>query len=429
MLEASSKLQEDLNEALMTSYNPSLCGIARRLKGDQFTEAEAIEVIHNTEGHRAPVDDEIEKAVAEVYSTKRKAKKIKWSQPDEVDDDTLKTNLARRGITSMSEAELMESIGTTPACDDVADFLKRFFKGVDLAYVGDLYSGEIALVDEWVKSEKKIKKKGYNQLVCNPMKRILTAAELAEKKYDEKGEPVLTKTGRHKLKYGNAGRCYEFASDTLDVVTYENDTVAPEVQFAVIAYITKCLPLVAIVDSANKSYHATFSAKGVPKKDIPELRQMLVNLGADRAVVNPIHLTRLGCVQREGKGLQRVLYLNEDARSQSVEKKQLNSLLDTPPHTHELAGVHRRAKDGKYFMQNTHTENWHFVSMQEMKDDLKAAGLSKRQVKEAIAKGRHAGSVRGVLQLAGRSRGLFETTSGNILVPNTKFNVRPKEGE
>ena len=429
MLEASSELHRRLNDALEEGYNPNLCKLARYLKENKFTEAESVEVIYQNGGHRAPQDGEIERAAATVYESSGKAKKVKWRQPDEVSSEALQANLARRDITSMSEAELMESIGTTPACDDVTDFLKRYFKGVDLVYVGDLYTGEIAHVDDWIKSAHKIKKEGYNQLVCNPMKRIPTAEELEAKAYDDDGKPVLTKSGRHKFKYGNKGRCYEFASNTLDVVTYENDTVAPDVQFAVISYIAKYLPLIAIVDSANKSFHATFSLKGVPKKDIPELRQTLVNLGADRAVVNPIHLTRLGCVQREGKGLQRVLYLNEDARSQSVEKKQLNALFDTPPHTHQFEEVHRRAKDGKYFMQNTHTENWHVVSMQEMKEDLVAAGLSKRQVQEAIAKGRHEGSVSGVLQLAARSRGMFETRSGNILVPNEKFQTEPKEGE
>jgi len=428
MLEAPAALHMRLNDALKKGYNPNLCGFARDLKEHKFTEAEAIEVIYTNDGHRSPEDDEIERAVATVYESKKKAKKVRWKQPDEVGDDALQANLERRDITSMSEAELMESIGTTPACDDVADFLRRYFKGVDLAYVGDLYSGEIAHVDDWVKNAGKIKQKGYNQLVCNPMKRIPAAEELAEKEYNDDGEPVLTNSGRHKFKYGNKGRCYEFASDTLDVVTYENDTVPAEVQFAVIAYLAEYLPLMAIVDSANKSYHATFSLKGVPKKYLHELRQMLVNVGADRAVVNPIHLTRLGCVQREGKGLQRVIYLNEDARSRSVVKGKLMELLSAPQ-VGESNKVHRRAKDGKYFMQNTHTHDWQVVSMQEMSADLKAAGLSGDQVKEAIAKGRHEGSVKGVLQLAGRTRGLFNTKGGNILVPNAKHSIQPKEGE
>ena len=429
MLELPASLQARLDEALTAEYNPSLCGVARLLKENHFTEAEAIEVIYNTEGHRMPVGDEIEHAVSTVYSTKGTTKKVKWKQPAKVTTEAILANLEQRNIGLISEDELADKIGRTAACDDLGDFLERFYKGIEFVYIGSQYTGTIASVDYFVKHADEIHKKGHTQLVCNPMKRPLSQQELNELAHDDSGNPVLTKGGRHKLKYGNGGRCYEFASDTLDVVTFECDnSELLDRQFAVIAYLAQYLPLVAVVFSGGKSYHATFSLRGVPKKRLEELRQTMVNLGADRSVPNPVHLTRLGCVQREGKGLQRVLYLNEDARAQPVTKEKLAEFL-APPQAEALTEVHRRAKDGKYFMQNTHTMDWHITSMQEMRADLTGAGLGDEQRKESITKGRHEGSVEAVLQLAGRSRGLFKSKTGNILVPRSKFHVQPVKGE
>ena len=328
MLHASSKLQEDLNDALMDEYNTNLCSVARWLKEGKFTEAEAIEVIYKTEGHRSPVDDEIERAVGTVYASEGKPKS-KWPQPKKRTPAEVRNALKSRGIGTMSEAELIVELGGTPACDGVGDFIRRFYKDVKLPiYVGSQQYGEIAPVEGWAERADEIHRKGYEQIICNPMKRIPTADELKLMEYDSKGEPVVNKkTGRHKRKYAAGGRHLDFASDTLDVVTFECDTLPAEDQFAIIAYLAKYLPLLSIVDSANKSHHATFSAQGVPKKHVYELRQTLVNLGADKGVLAPVSLHRLGCVQRKGKGLQRVLYLNGDARHESVDKDKLAELM------------------------------------------------------------------------------------------------------
>jgi len=95
----------------------------------------------------------------------------------------------------------------------------------------------------------------------------------------------------------------------------------------------------------------------------------------------------------------------------------------------ELPEIHRNATDGKYWMQNTHTQNWHAVNMREMNDDLKSAGLSSDEAKQAISKGRHENSVDGVLQLAGRSRGIFTSPKGKVLVPRAKYEIQPQEGD
>ena len=95
----------------------------------------------------------------------------------------------------------------------------------------------------------------------------------------------------------------------------------------------------------------------------------------------------------------------------------------------ELPEIHRNATDQKYWMQNTHTQNWHAVNMREMTADLKTAGLSKEEADSAISRGRHENSVDGVLQLAGRSRGLFESSKGKVLVPRAKYKIQPEKGD
>lgn len=334
MLEAPATLHTRLNEALSGSYNPNLCGTARDLKEHGFTDKEAVEIIYSIDGHRSPEGDEVERAVNAVYSTTGASKKSKWPQPAEVRTEAILANLAQRGIEEISEQKMLSQLPDTEPCDDLADFLRRYYKGVEFAYIGTQTWGYIAQISDFIKNTSFIRRKGYAQLVSNPMKRTLTHEEMEAKKYDKDGNPVICeKTGQHKLKYANGGRCYEFASDTLDVVTFECDN--PELldlQFATIAYLAKYLPLVAIVYSGGKSYHATFSLKGVPVKYIHELRQMMVNLGADRSVLNPVHLTRLGCVQskKEDKAHQRVLYLDEDARGKTVSKDKLDEFLNTP---------------------------------------------------------------------------------------------------
>ena len=89
----------------------------------------------------------------------------------------------------------------------------------------------IAHTSSWMMVAENIIEEGYDQLIANPMRRTLTAEERTEKV-------------NGKLKYASGGRCLEFASETLDVVTFECDKIPLELQLGVIRYLARHLPLV-----------------------------------------------------------------------------------------------------------------------------------------------------------------------------------------
>ena len=409
MVQTPQSLQRYLNRALMEEFNSNLFGVCAGLLDNKFTAEQAIEVIYNMPAHREPKGGEIERAVNKIFneSIDGESEESAWPFPKKVELCDIMDNLKQAGIEPMSEGDMIAQLGESPEeADNAVDFINHYFNGLDNppVYISGQRHGSIQRVSTWLANSEMIEAYGYDQILANPMKRLLTLDELKS----------IPSGGRHK----------DFYNDTLDVITFESDALKPEEQLAVIAWIAQYLPLVSIVYSGGKSYHATFSLKGLSREQVDAVRQALTNLGGDRQVMAPTQLVRLGGVNstKPGNKLQRVLWIDPDARTQPVEAGKLAELMQKPE-------VHRNATDGKYWMQNTHTGNWHLVNMQEMKADLKAAGLSGDQANQAIAKGRHENSVDGVLQLAGRSRGIFNSSKGNVLVPRAKYSIQPKEGD
>ena len=330
MLKASARLQGKLNNALDTTYNNNLCKVSRYLQSEGFTDTEAIAVIYAIDGHRDPVGNEIERAVDLIYGSApgEPVKSSDWPV-FETPLDEVNANIKQRNIEPLSEAEIISKLGETPEIDGVAGFIAEFFKGVNQPiYIGNRYHGIIEHPSTWLNVPEIIEDARYDQVLANPMKRKLTA--------EERVETVTDKNGKVKLKYASGGRGLEFASDKLNVITFEADKIPLELQLGVIRYIARHLPLVALLFSAGKSYHATFSTKGVD--DIHALRLMLVDLGGDGAVMSPAQLTRLGAANRSdnGQGLQRVLWMNGDARHESVDQEKLADLLPDAPSLRQI---------------------------------------------------------------------------------------------
>lgn len=323
MLEAPQSLHIYLNSALMDQYNNNLCGCARALLSNNFTVNEAVQVIYATDGHREPRGNEVEQAVNTVYSTDGEAPKSEWPRFTASTDDIV-ANLKKRGITAMHEGALLAELGSSPEVDDVADFIRQFFDGVYAPiYLGTRYEGIIESIDTWLAHPEIIEDGGYDQMLCNPMRRKLTV--------QERSEMIEGKNGKTRPKYSSGGRCLEFANESLDVVTFECDNhELLDRQLGVILYLSKRLPLLSIVHSGGKSYHATFSLKGLPDSMVHPLRKALVDLGADGSVLNPVHLTRLGAVKRSDSGAkQRVVWINSEARGQSVDINKVKEIMET----------------------------------------------------------------------------------------------------
>ena len=433
MLEAPQSLHLFLNDALMSEYNNNLCGCARGLHDNGFTASEAVEVIYKTPGHREPIGNEVEHAVETIYSSAGNVTKTQWPRYTASSEDVL-ANLDRRGIEPITEEHLIERLGDTPEVDNVADFLKHYYKGVTLpVYLGTRYQGIIEGVDTWLMMSDVIEDEGYEQMLCNPMKRKLSASERAEK--------VTGKDGKQSLKYPSGGRCLEIASDTLDVATFECDKVELlDYQLGIIAYISQRLPLVAIVHSGGKSYHATFSLKGVPSKDIHALRKALVELGADGSVLTPVQLTRLGAVTRKDKNtIQRVLWIDGDARHKEVDGDDLMELihLDDADELPNITMDNTYCRDGKYYILDSTGERYIGINSEGLTRQLRMLNYSARgeegemsAVDKFKAYVELHNSVDACGALAGRSIGYRpnETSSMKYLVTRKNKRVEAKEG-
>ena len=116
-------------------------------------------------------------------------------------------------------------------------------------------------------------------------------------------------------------------------VSYRCDAAVCKFKFAVLefdslarteqlAFWKACpLPLVALIDSGNKSLHAWIRIPDVRtfeewkiKIEQKFFEQCLKPLGIDTACKNPSHMSRLhGCIRKETGRWQRLLYLNPDA--------------------------------------------------------------------------------------------------------------------
>ena len=373
MVDASRSLHLYLNDALNESYNSNLCKISRRLQAEGFNDAEAVKVIYSINGHRDPVGNEIERAVDLVYGSAsgEPVKTSKWPV-FETPLEEVNANIEQRNIKPMSEAEIVADLGDTPEIDCVADFIAEFFKGVNQpVYIGNRYHGIIEHPSTWLMMPEVIEDSKYDQVLACPMKRKLTAEERVETMTDAKG--------KLKLKYPSGGRGLEFASDKLNVVTFEADKIELELQLGVIHYLSKHLPLVSLLFSGGKSYHATFSTNGVD--DINALRLMLVNLGGDGSVMSPAQLTRLGAVNRSdgAQGLQRVLWMNGDARSEVVNDEKLAELLPDAPKTDVISLDNTYYMRGTYFVMDATGERYIPLNGDAMTRQLRQLGYSKRE--------------------------------------------------
>ncbi len=373
MVDASQSLHLYLNDALNESYNSNLCKISRRLQAEGFTDTEAVKVIYSINGHRDPVGNEIERAVDLIYESAsgEPVKSSDWPV-FETPIDEVNANIKQRNIEPLSEAEIIGKLGDTPEIDCVADFIAEFFKGVNQpVYIGNRYHGIIEHPSTWLMMPEVIEDARYDQLLACPMKRKLTA--------EERVATVTDANGKVKLKYPSGGRGLELASDKLSVITFECDKIALDLQLGVIRYLASHLPLVSLLFSANKSYHATFSAKGVD--DIHALRLALVDLGGDGSVMSPVQLSRLGAVNRsdKGQGLQRVLWVNGDARHEDVDGDKLAELLPEAPKTDIIRLDNTYYMRGTYFVMEATGERYIPLNGEAMTRQLRQLGYSKRE--------------------------------------------------
>ena len=331
MVNAPQPLQRYLNKALMDEFNSNLFGVCAGLLDNKFSAEQAIEVIYNMPAHREPRGNEIERAVGKIFDAELSGESTDsaWPLPKKVELCDIMDNLKQAGIEPMSEDDMIAQLGESPEeADNAVDFIKHYFNGLDNppVYIGGQRYGAIHHASTWLANSEMIEAYGYDQVLANPMKRLLTA--------EERTATVTDADGKIKLKHPSGGRGTEFGSETLDVITFESDSLPEGMQFAVIEYLARHLPLVSIVYSGGKSYHATFSLKGLSREQVDDVRQALAGLGGDRSVMAPHQLVRLGGVTRRSKGtFQRVLWIDGDARINPPTTENIEQLLSPHPAT------------------------------------------------------------------------------------------------
>ena len=315
MAEAKGSLQNYLNKALADEFNTSLFGVCAGLLDNGFTAEQAVEVIYAMPAHRPPKSGEIERAVGRIYNADidGTATDSEWPQPKKVAEHEMLANIEKLGVSPCKVSEVEDRLGESPdEASNSSDFLMHYFSGLDdpCIYLGGQKIGQIQKLSTWLADSEIVDALGYDQILANPMKRVLTPEERAN----------IPSGGRQKGLY----------NDTLDVVTIESDRLDSETQLGVITRLADYLPLVSIVYSGGKSYHATFSLNGLTREQVTDIRQVFVNLGADRGVLSPQHLVRLGGVKSSkiGNKLQEVLWIDPDARTRAVEAGKLAELLN-----------------------------------------------------------------------------------------------------
>lgn len=289
----AKKIREKIAEG---GLNPNQVAIARLLsEKDPGFRREYMLGLVSPEGRTAN-EAEVDRAIAKAGGTileglggkqtvidKKTGTKSSalWSTPRKPPVDEVRRlhrRLKLHDSVDLTDADLQSPDG---ANHTVAEFIALAYEGLSKPiYISNQFHGGILTVKEAIKAAPWIVKNGFDQCLCNPVQRKMTAEERASGKY---------KSG---------GRHNDFASKTLDVVTVENDSLSKDEQLRVILFIKRYLPLCYIVDSGGKSLHATFSLKGLSKKNVMRLRIVLAAMGADPCVLKPVQLTRLGGARR-----------------------------------------------------------------------------------------------------------------------------------
>ena len=181
---------------------------------------------------------------------------------------------------------------------DTELFLRTLYKPDACLFIGTQYDTKVRTVAQWIDLFKK--HPTLLPFICpNPVD----------------GQPHRTKSGTLSYRCDEAVCKFKFA-------VLEFDTLSRNEQFAFWGEMLNVLPVVALIDSGNKSLHAWIHVPDVHTLEEWKIKieqkffeQCLKPLGIDTACKNPSHMSRLpGCIRKETGRWQRLLYLNPEAR-------------------------------------------------------------------------------------------------------------------
>jgi len=225
--------------------------------------------------------------------------------------------------------QLLDSPDIVP--ENIPDFLKGAFAHApiegrpteeQLIYIGSKYNGNIHPLSKWTTAPKPdevhpeggmnrdqwLKNEQPDQIIMNRMAKL------------------------HDGSTSSGGRSKDHCIKVPEVLTYEADGLSHTWQLGVINYLATILPLITVVDSGNKSFHATFSVRGLSEEQIQMLALLMHHLGADSSVLRHYQLSRLGCAKRKFGGhkgaYQACLYMDSKARAEKPDPKKIHEIFE-----------------------------------------------------------------------------------------------------
>jgi hypothetical protein len=279
-------------------YHGAILGIANLAAGAGISPDQAVDDIrrHTKPGNRRLTPREIETAVLKAYRdigsgyTPRPR-----PEPPVKDMAAALQKIIRRGEIK-TEADLWEAsplrLWEDPEKDPVL-FLESLYSPEDHLFIGDRYDGKtIKPVSQWIGYFNQ-GEKPEPHFCINPLT----------------GQP--TQTGDKEIWRGDAN------VKDFRYILVEFDNIPKEDQIAF--WSGSGLPVCCLIDSAGKSIHGLLDAAQMAKVEILEqwkveikgrlFDDLLTPLGCDGASSNPARLSRMPGHNRDGKGMQRILWL------------------------------------------------------------------------------------------------------------------------
>ena len=256
-----------LKTALLDQYNPGLMGCARMLEQNGFTEDEAVTIIYATPGHRAPVGNEIEKAVCVIFNTDPENDSIPWPSPSLDKIAEVKRNSPVKTVKDLQAKFPMEGDGST------LETLTRLFQSEERIAYTEFPGKSIAQSDLL----KNIKSLDGMQMICpNPRSKEFGITE----------------------KKNRSRRCKENDPEQRHSIVIEFDKVHGEplpkgTQAAVAWHLSPFAPLTLVVDSGGKSLHCWFDCRDKNEDELRAFMRYAVSLGGDSTMFTACQWSRM----------------------------------------------------------------------------------------------------------------------------------------
>lgn len=384
----SAHLEKKIQKEIAAGLNPALPKVARMLSNHDPDFRREYMLNLKPTGERQITEEEVDRAISTVDgsglgSSSRKPKKgspgvtkSQWPTPKKATEGQIKRSLKQLGISPAKETLNQLKRKLKKASPDghghsVEDFIRDAFYDMESPiYLGDRYSGGIVFPREF-HADEQVVPVVPTHFLPNTMKRKLNQEEID--------------SGKHK----SGGRKNRFANDRLEVITFESDLLEPTWQLVVIHFLAEHLPLCFVVSSGGKSYHATFSLKGLSRKEVDEVRQVFVNLGGDPALLKPVQLSRLGGAIRENSEKeQRVLFMDRKGRHRLPNLKKLRSLVSKVTSS-TVGGEEDTRSSDEEAAHDTSEEAFSFPSIVSTSEDVTIEERDRRPIIDGLLRVGH----------------------------------------